>query len=43
LAVHDSRFTSAGEAPWQFFAKPDSAAAGKIDLMTVLSYEHGHK
>ena len=30
-------------SPWQFFAKPDSAAAGKIDLMTVLSYEHGHK
>ena len=30
-------------SPWQFFAKPDSAAAGKIDLMTLLSYEHGHK
>ena len=42
LAVHDSRFTSAGEAPWQFFAKPDSAASGKIDLMTVLMHELGH-
>jgi hypothetical protein len=42
LAVHDSRFTSAGEAPWQFFAKPDSAADGKMDLMTVLMHELGH-
>jgi len=42
LAVHDSRFTSAGEAPWQFIAKPDSAAEGHIDLMTVLMHELGH-
>ena len=40
--VHDSRFTSAGEAPWQFMAKSDSAADGQIDLLTVLRHEHGH-
>jgi hypothetical protein len=42
LAVHDSRFTSAGEAPWQFFAKPDSAAEGKMDLLTTVMHELGH-
>jgi Ca2+-binding RTX toxin-like protein len=42
LAVHDSRFTSAGEAPWQCFATPDSAAAGKMDLLTTVMHELGH-
>ena len=42
LAVHDSRFTSAGEAPWQFNAKPGSAAAGKMDLLTTVMHELRH-
>jgi hypothetical protein len=30
-------------SPWQFFAKPGSAAAGQMNLLTVLRHEHGHK
>ncbi|MDH4188510.1 MAG: hypothetical protein OEV08_16100, partial [Nitrospira sp.] len=40
--VHGSRFTSAGETPWQLIAKADGPASGKIDLMTVLMHELGH-
>jgi len=40
--VHDSRFTSAGASPWQFNAKPDSAAAGRMDLLTTVMHELGH-
>jgi hypothetical protein len=28
---------------WQFFATPDSAVAGQMDLLTVLRHEHGYK
>jgi hypothetical protein len=33
---------AAGSTPWQFTALEGSAAAGKIDLMTVLMHELGH-
>jgi hypothetical protein len=42
FTVGGSRFTSAGEAPWQCFATPDSAAAGKMDLLTTVMHELGH-
>jgi len=40
--LKNEEFTATATSPWQLTALPDSAAAGHIDLMTVLMHELGH-
>ena len=40
--LRNEEFAANATSPWQFTALEGSAAAGKIDLMTVLMHELGH-